>query len=261
MKNSQLMDVILNRASIRDFDRSRKIPDDVLENILLAGIRAPSAGNIQPRTIMVIKDQRAKDRLYELCERQKFMKNAPVWIVTCVDLHRHLKASKLTGVDYDFTGILPYSFGILDASLSLENMVIAAEAYGLGSVMIGSIIEHPEKAKDILELPEHCLALCILCIGYPKRKAEPREKWDRRIIVCDDHYQDIVAGDVSEYWKKFVSSNLRRGKKEVSDEVVEKFLNENSYGKMYSGHYKEEFVKTTNGKLMRFLKKQGFLKN
>jgi len=260
MESSSLIDIILRRTSVRNFDKNKKIPAEILEKILLAGVRAPSAGNIQPRTIIVVKDDAVKERLYELCENQAFMKDAPVWIVTCVDLHRHLRAAKLTGVDYDYTGVLPYTFGVLDAALSIENMVIAVEAYGLGSVMVGSVIEHPEKVREILELPEHCLALCILCIGYPKKKLGIREKWDYHVIVCEDSYREIEAKDVSNYWKKVISTDLKRGGKEVSEAEIERLCRERSYGRAYSNHYTEEFVKTTGKKLMGFLKRQGFFK-
>jgi FMN reductase (NADPH) len=261
MESSGLLNVILGRTSIRNFEKGRKVLEKILKKILLAGIRAPSAGNIQPRTFIVVKDGAVKERLYQLCENQTFMKDASVWIVICVDLHRHLEAARLTGVKYDYTGILPYTFGVLDAALSLENMVIAAEASGLGSVTIGSVIEHPWKAKDILKLPEHCLALSILCIGYSKKKPKRREKWDYNVIVCEDHYKDVNARDVSEYWKKFVSNDLKRYGKEASDKKIEKLSREIGYGKLYSSHYKEEFVKTTSGKIMGFLREQGFLKD
>ena len=261
MENSSMLDIILKRTSIRSYEKEKKIPEEFVEKILLAGIRAPSAGNIQPRTIIVAKDEVVREQLYQLCEGQAFMKAAPLWIVMCADLHRHLKAAELTGVKYDFTGILPYTFGVLDASLSLENMVIAAEALGLGSVMIGSIIEHPEEARTILKLPEHCLAFCILCVGYPKRKFEPREKWDPRMIVCEDHYRDIDATDVATYWKKFMLNDLKRGGKEISPETIERICKERNYGKTYANHYKEEFVTVTNKKLTEFLRKQGLLKD
>jgi nitroreductase len=261
MESSHLLNAILERTSIRNFDKGKKVSEEILKEILLAGIRAPSAGNIQPRTIVVVNDEAVKERLYELCENQAFMKDAPVWIVICVDLHRHLKAAKLTGVEYDYTGVLPYTFGVLDSALSLENMIIAAEASGLGSVVIGSVIEHPEKVKEILKLPKHCLAISILCIGYPEKKFERREKWNCNVIVCEDHYRDVDAQDVSEYWKKFIASDLKRGRKEVSDEDIEKISKERNYGFDYSKHYTEEFIKTTSKKLMDFLKRQGFLKD
>ncbi|MEM2806704.1 MAG: nitroreductase family protein [Candidatus Bathyarchaeia archaeon] len=260
MAGSGLLNAILERASVRNFDESRSVSEEDLKKILLAGIRAPSAGNIQPRTFIVIKDEKVKEMLYELCENQAFMKAAPVWIVVCLDLHRHLKAAKLTGVDYDFTGILPYTFGVLDAALSLENMVIAAEALGLGSVIIGSIIEHPQRVKEILNLPKHCLALSILCIGHPKKKPKRREKWGYRVIVCENRYKDISPRDVLKYWKKVVSNGLKRAGKKPTKDDVEKICKERSYGVAYSNRYKEEFVKEVNKKLMNFLMEQSLLK-
>ncbi|MEM3578302.1 MAG: nitroreductase family protein [Candidatus Bathyarchaeia archaeon] len=260
MRDAGLLDCILERASVRNFEKNKSVSNEALEKILTAGIRAPSAGNIQPRTFIVVTDAAIKEKLYELCENQAFMNDAPVWIVVCLDLHRHIKAAKLTGVDYDFTGILPYTFGVLDAALSLENMVIAAEALGLGSVIIGSVIEHPEKVKEILKLPEHCLALSILCVGYPKSKPIRREKWDYNAIVCKNHYKDISLEHVLEYWRKTVINGLSRSGKKPTKEEVEKICRERNYGTAYANHYKEDFIKATNEKLMNFLKGQRLLK-
>jgi len=260
MASGDLLGCVLERASVRNFDKGKSVSNGDLKKILMAGIRAPSAGNIQPRTFIVVNDVDVKEKLYELCENQEFMKDAPVWIVVCLDLHRHVKAAKLTGVDYDFTGILPYTFGVLDAALSLENMVIAAEALGLGSVIIGSVIEHPGRVKEILELPEHCLALSVLCIGHPKRKPTRREKWNHKVIVCKDRYRDISLEDILNYWRRSISNGLRRIGKKPTKEEVEKICIERSYGITYANHYKIDFVKATNKKLMDFLEKQCLLK-
>jgi len=261
MKNVSLLNTIITRASVRDFEH-REVTEEVTKQILLAGICAPSAGNIQPRTFIVVQDESVREQLYELCESQAFMKDAPLWIVICADVHRHLKAAKLTGVEYNFTGILPFTFSVLDVALSLENMVIAAETLGLGSVIIGSVIEHPEQAKQILKLPPHCLALSILCIGYPKKKPSRREKWSYDVIVGKNAYRDINKNNVAEYWKRFILSDLKRSNKRASMNMVEKLLKEGkreNYGTKYANHYKEDFIKNTNKKLEKFLKNQGFL--
>ena len=257
---SDLLDVILKRRSIRKFDKNRDIPEEISKLILEAGINAPSAGNIQPRTFIIIKDETVKAQLYELCEKQRFMLDAPLWIVICVDLHRHLKASELSGVKYNFTGILPYTFAVLDAALSLENMVLAAEALGLGSVIIGSIIEHPEKAKQILKLPKHCLAISILCVGYPAESPPKRKKWDYDVIVCKDHYREITKEDVEKYWKEFMLADLQRAGKKLTKEQINEILKRKSYGISYSTHYTEEFIREANKKLISYLIKSEFLK-
>jgi nitroreductase len=170
-----MLNTTLSRTSTRNFDKDKKVPERILKKVLLAGIRAPSAENIQPRTFIVVKDQAVKERLFELCENQAFMKDAPVWIVVCVDLHRHLKAAKLTGVDYDYTGVLPYTFGVLDTALSLENMVIAAEALELGSVIIGSVIEHPKKSKRDFKTARALLSSIHSVYWIPEK-----EPWKKR---------------------------------------------------------------------------------
>ncbi len=261
MENPSMLDKILQRTSVRHFDKDRQVSEDVTRKILTAGIRAPSAGNIQPRTFIILKDQKVRDQIYALCEDQAFMKDAPLWIAVCVDLHRHLKAAVLTGVDYDYTGLLPYTMSVLDAALSLENLTLAAEALGLVSVMIGSIMEHPQKAKEILQLPEHCFAICLLCIGYPIGKPRPRVKWDYDKIVCVDRYNDIDSVDVLEYWRKVMLGDLERAGKEISPEIMEKVSREKSYGKRYAEHYTEEFVKATNKKIAEFIRTQNFVKD
>ncbi len=130
----------------------------------------------------------------------------------------------------------------------------------MGSVMIGSIIEHPEEAKKILELPEQCFAICILCVGYPKNKPRPRVKWDYDVIVCYDSYKDVEMDDVSAYWRNFMFGDLERNERKIPVETVEKVIRERSYGRTYADHYKEDFVKTTNIKIAEFLRKQNIMK-
>jgi len=66
MENSNMLKAVLERTSIRNFEKRKKIPEELLRKILVAGIRAPSAGNIQPRTFIIAKDEVVRKRLYEL---------------------------------------------------------------------------------------------------------------------------------------------------------------------------------------------------
>jgi len=257
-----MLKTIVERASVRKFDKSRRVSEDLERKILLAGICAPSAGNIQPRTFIVVEDESTREQLYDLCENQAFMKDASLWVVVCADIHRHLRAAELTGVQYDYTGILPFTFSVLDAALSLENMVIAAEGLGLSSVIIGSIIEHPSEAKRILKLPKHSVAISILCVGCSKERPSKREKWSYGKIVCKDGYKDVHKKDVEEYWKCFVMSDLKRSGRKLSMHELEELIKQGkqvSYGKAYSSHYTVQFVRSTNEKLSVFLRKQRFI--
>lgn len=68
MGNISLLDVVLERASVRKFDKDRKIPEAVAGQILDSDIHAPSAGNIQLGPSIVVNDETLEDKLYALCE-------------------------------------------------------------------------------------------------------------------------------------------------------------------------------------------------
>ena len=73
MAAAPLFDTIHARASVREFDKDRKISEEVTKQILLAGISTPSAGNIQPRTLIAIENESIKEQLYDLCGNQGFL--------------------------------------------------------------------------------------------------------------------------------------------------------------------------------------------
>ena len=67
-----------------------------------------------------------------------------------------------------------------DCSAATQNILLAANAMGLGSVWTGSypIKERCEAISKILQLPENVLPLNTIVIGYPERDNTPKDKWD-----------------------------------------------------------------------------------
>ena len=98
---------------------------------------------------------------------------------------------------------------------------------------------------------------------YPKKRPiSTRAKWNYDVIVSKDGYKSIDKNDVSEYWKCFVLSDLKRLGKKASAKTVERLLSEKKqagYGTAYANHYTEEFIRKTNKKLVKFMRDQGFL--
>ena len=115
-----LIDLILSRRSIRSYE-SKDIPEEVLQQILEAGRQAPSAANRQPIRFVVVSDHSV---VKNLCDTlvTRFVKSAPVVIVGCADVK-----SFLTG-----------RWAVVDATIAMQNMVIAAWALGIGSCWIGA---------------------------------------------------------------------------------------------------------------------------
>jgi len=151
-----LLDLILNRRSIRRYE-DKDIPEEVLQQILEAGRLAPSAANRQPIRFVVVTDH---DILKNLCDNliTRFVKTAPVAIAGCADVK-----SFLTG-----------KWAVVDATIAMQNMVIAAWALGIGSCWIGACNE--QKVKELLKIPDKWKFVALVTLGYPAEKPKLRRK-------------------------------------------------------------------------------------
>jgi len=151
-----LIDGILTRRSIRRYE-TKDIPEEVLQKILEAGRQAPSAANRQPIRFVIVKDH---DLLEKLCDTliTRFVKYAPAAIVGCADVK-----SLLTG-----------KWAVVDATIAMQNMVIAAWTLGVGSCWIGACNE--EKVKELLGIPEKWKIVALITFGYPAEQPKPRKK-------------------------------------------------------------------------------------
>ena len=151
-----LIDFILTRRSVRRYE-TKDIPEEVLQQILEAGRQAPSAANRQPIHFVIVKDY---DILKNLCDNliTRFVKCAPVAVVGCADIK-----SLLTG-----------KWAVVDATIAMQNMVIAAWTLGVGSCWIGACSE--EKVKDLLKIPDKWKIVALITFGYPAEQPKPRKK-------------------------------------------------------------------------------------
>ena len=153
-----LVDVILSRRSIRKYD-DKDIPKDVLDKILEAGRQSPSAANRQPYQFVVVTDSEIKKELSGLVSG--FLKNAPVVLVGCANTK-----ALLTG-----------KWAVIDTTIALENMVLAAWSLGVGSCWIGAFNE--QKVKNALQIPEKWKVVALISLGYPAENPESRKKKEK----------------------------------------------------------------------------------
>ncbi len=181
--------LLYERGSCRSFE-SGNIPDDVLNTILKAGIHAPTGGNLQPYSIIKIRDEATRKKLGQMCE-QEFIGEAPVNLLFCLDWHRLQRWAMLEGAPFTaHDAFRHFWIGFQDVIIAAQNICTAADAMGLGSVYIGTIMEFIKESRNMFELPDGVLPVVLLCLGYPKHRPEPRKKLGLDIIVHDEKYHE-----------------------------------------------------------------------
>lgn len=164
----KLKEVLMKRRSIRKF-KDEIINEDIIKELLHAGMSGPSACNRKPWEFYIITNI---EKLSELKAASRFAKfHAPLAIVICGDLNRTLPL-KLS------------EYWIQDCSAATENILLRVTDLGLGAVWCGAYPQKDvvENLRRVLNLPENHIPLNIIFIGYPLEEIEARDQYDENRI-------------------------------------------------------------------------------
>ena len=161
--NQDALDNIHARKSVRSYTDENVTPEQV-ETLLRAAMAAPSGMNAQPWRFVVVREQEVKNKLAG--GFNKMIAKAPVVIVVCGKT-----TNKTGGQNGNWTA---------DCAVAAENLLLAAEALGLGAVWT-ACYPYEDRMKPTIEalgLPDEVKPLCIIPVGHPAGKDKPKDKWN-----------------------------------------------------------------------------------
>ncbi len=160
LKSKAVLENIAERKSVRKY-LSKSVEEDKIDAMVKAGMAAPSGMDRRPWEFVVVTDREALDSMAAKLPYAKMLTNAPLAIVVCGDTTRS-------------------SYWYLDCSAATQNVLLAAEALGLGAVWTAA---YPyEDRIDVVRqntgLPENIVPLCVIPIGYPDGPQKAKDKFD-----------------------------------------------------------------------------------
>ena len=138
-----VMETILHRRAIRRFDTARQIEEDALRQILQAGLYAPSAGGRQGPLFVVCQDAGVNARLGRIKRANPRPRMATATSYVSREQLSIADDPKLTNAFYDAPTVITlfgpknFLFAAEDCAVAAENMMLAADALGIGSCYIG----------------------------------------------------------------------------------------------------------------------------
>ncbi|MBL7148018.1 MAG: nitroreductase family protein [Nanoarchaeota archaeon] len=159
----EVFKAIENRFSCRSYN-GKKVSENNLKRILDAGIKAPNAGNLQCWRFFIINTEEKKEGLCKSALNQRWMMQAPVFVVVCGDLTNEKRFYKKKGEDYLMQ----------DCAAAIENMLLSATALGINSCWVGAFDDNA--AKRVLKLPDHIIPYAIITLGYSDEKAGKKKR-------------------------------------------------------------------------------------
>jgi nitroreductase len=189
--------LLIERASCRNFV-DKAIPPDVLQLILEAGIHAPTGGNLQPYSIIKVEDGETRRNLAERCG-QAFIGRAPVLLLFCIDFRRLQRWASLEIAPFTATSSFQHFWiSFQDTIVCAQNICTAADALGLGSVYIGTVLEFFDDAREMFQLPEGVFPVVLLCLGYPKTRPSLQNRLGVEVVVHAERYHEMADQELLE---------------------------------------------------------------
>ena len=149
-----VLDVIRRRYSVREY-QDKPVEEEKLLRILEAARLAPSARNVQEWRFVVVTRTDLRKSLSEAAYNQSFLAEAPVVIACC-------------SVINDYIMRCGQKANAIDLAIAIDHMSLQAVAEGLGTCWIGSF--HPEKVRELLQIPGEVEVIELLALGYPVQK-------------------------------------------------------------------------------------------
>lgn len=159
-------DLAKQRYSVRKYSQ-KPVEEEKLQSILEVGRLSPTAANLQPQKIYVLKSEEAMNKARNFT---KMMFNAPLALLVCYD-----DDVSWTG---DRFGEPEYDGGEVDASIVTTSMMMEATDLGLGTLWVRGF--NSKEAAKVFELPQNMKPVCFLLIGYPDEDSEPSTNHTKR---------------------------------------------------------------------------------
>ena len=246
-----MIDTIFQHRSIRNY-KEDDIPKNILHQILEAGTRASTTGNMQVYSMIVNKDPEIKDKLWEAHFKQEMVKKAPVHITFCADFHRFNTWCRNRKAEPGYDNFLSFMTAAIDALLASQNVVLEAEAHGLGACYLGTATYNADKIIEILNLPENVVPVAAIVLGYPAEVPDLTDRLPLEAVVHNEKYGIFDKEKINRVYQEREASDETRELLEINQkETLAQIFTDN--------RYKKEDNEFFSAKYMDVLKQQGFI--
>jgi len=166
-------ELIKRRYSVRAY-KPDPVGEDKLARVLEAARLAPTACNLQPFRIIVIRTEGRKEELRRIYGRDWFSQ-APLVLAVCA-LPKESWVRKYDG----------WKAAEVDASIAMTHIVLAAADEGLGTCWIAAF--NPQAAREVLGLPPDIIPSAFTPLGYPADSAATKKRKPVADLVRRDRW-------------------------------------------------------------------------
>lgn len=193
----------LEHRTIREF-KDQKIPHQIFEQLLEVARRTATSTGMQASSIIRVTNPDMKKKIAEICN-QEYVARVTELLIFIVDQYRNNQIAKEKNCFVETAGDMERFFAAFtDACIMAQNIVIAAESMGLGTVYLGSILNDSERICELLKLPKLTFPVIGLGLGYPNQNPQIKPRMEMKLRVFENTYKvfESYLDQVEEYDKE-----------------------------------------------------------
>ena len=147
------------------------IDDTIISDAVGCAVHAPTAMNLQPWLIGVIRDKKILSAIAELTDNGKFIAGSPV----CFAIFGEKNAK----------------YYLEDCCAATENLILALQAHGVGSCWVaGDKKGYAEPVRNLLEVPDKYTLVSLVPAGIPADISITQKKEMKKIMFYDNFKKD-----------------------------------------------------------------------
>jgi nitroreductase/FMN reductase (NADPH) len=203
MVKNEVIDLLMDHRSIRQYEE-KPIPEEVVETILRCAQMAPTSSYLQAYSIIRVNDPEKREALKKASGGQQWVTDAPLALLFCADLHRCDKFLPIVDQNVLHNHEL-FTVAVADTALAAQKAFIAAQALGLGGVVVGGVRNDMEAMAKAFDLPSLVYPMFLLCLGYPDQHLPQRPRMPLRFVAGKDAYPEVTDLEAMEAYDKQVS--------------------------------------------------------
>ncbi len=160
----ETLQTIFTRKSTRKFS-DKSISNETIQTLLKAAMSGPTCVNSRPWEFIVVNDKNLLNQMADANGRPaEPLRNATLGILVCGNLDRTFKPAQ--------------EYWVVDCSIAIQNMILAAQDQGVGSVWLGTWpqMERVKAQQELFNLPDNIIPHSLIAFGYPLDTEEYPER-------------------------------------------------------------------------------------
>jgi FMN reductase (NADPH) len=246
------IELIHQHGSVRNY-KPDPVSREMVETVVEAGQRAATSSNLQMYSVVAITDSEKRARMQELCNNQRHISQAPVFLTWCADLSLLDRVCQARGYTHQAGQVENFLLAAVDTAIAGQNAGLAAESLGLGFCYIGAIRNNPREVIQLLGLPRLTFPVFGMTLGWPVRPPLVRPRLPLDAIL---HWEQYDTQDEEIHLEKYDQEMIATGIYKWRQVTTADPIPEEQYG--WTEHSARRVSQVQRPYLRKVLQEQGF---